>query len=374
MGYHRDGEFLNLPPFETEMRRRIWWQIVTYDTKLTMACGFKHSGIPTDFDTKPPLNLNDADLFPDASGELQSREGPTEMGFVLVMHRIIRHFLIEEARVTAESNILGQTPVSDSPMDPQSLERNILLVQTLEHDLMEIERRFISAAAGYAHAAALGIRPNLIARLRESLMPMQEQPEWGTEIFGPRDNLFKVMLGNFENITDALACMEPWGFGWFIKMHFQTEALASLSSLLYQRPTGSLSDRCWAAFEKCYAQRPEMLNLSQRSNVFQAQFTLKAFDMREKAFAAAGHIIDVPPFIAQLRQSLQPAGTSIAPASSSMAMDTETPMSHPSLIFSPGGQFHTPGPDEPLLAWNFWEGMAENGAFGNGQSFPGRPF
>lgn len=376
MGYHRDGERLKLPPFETEMRRRIWWAIVTYDAKLTMACGFKHITIPNDFDTKPPLNLNDADLFPDASGELQSREGPTEMGFVLIIYRLARYFLNEEARLTAESNILGQTAMPDSPLDPQAVERIILLVQTLDLDLKDIERRFISATAGNAHAAALGIRPHIIARLRESLMPMQEHPEWGTEIFGPRDNLFKIMLSNFENITDALTFMEPRGFAWFIRLNFHNEAVASLFSLLYQRPTGTLSDRGWVVLERTYAQNPELLNLSQRSNIAQAQFALKAFDVREKAFAAAGHFLEVPSFIAQLRQKLQPASSTTATGPPSMAMDTGTPMSYPSMDFSPDGQFQTPDPNHgSLLTWNFWEGMGETGGgFGNGQQFPGGPF
>lgn len=29
MGIHRDGEQFKLPPFETEMRRRLWWQVCT---------------------------------------------------------------------------------------------------------------------------------------------------------------------------------------------------------------------------------------------------------------------------------------------------------------------------------------------------------
>ena len=31
MGLHRDGSKLGLKPYDTEMRRRCWWQIVVLD-------------------------------------------------------------------------------------------------------------------------------------------------------------------------------------------------------------------------------------------------------------------------------------------------------------------------------------------------------
>jgi hypothetical protein len=34
MGMHQDGELLGLGPFESEMRRRVWWQILQIDTKF----------------------------------------------------------------------------------------------------------------------------------------------------------------------------------------------------------------------------------------------------------------------------------------------------------------------------------------------------
>jgi hypothetical protein len=33
LGLHRDGEVFNLPPFNVEMRRRLWWQVVTLDVR-----------------------------------------------------------------------------------------------------------------------------------------------------------------------------------------------------------------------------------------------------------------------------------------------------------------------------------------------------
>ncbi len=39
MGLERDGVSLGLPPFETEIRRRIWWLLKTHDFRTAELCG-----------------------------------------------------------------------------------------------------------------------------------------------------------------------------------------------------------------------------------------------------------------------------------------------------------------------------------------------
>lgn len=370
MGYHRDGEKLKLPPFETEMRRRIWWQIVNYDLKLTVDCGFKHQSIPADFDTKQPLNLNDADMYPDASGHLKSREGPTEMAFILVSNRLTEFLLDEESRLTVESTILGQgTP--DTPIDPYVMERNRLLVNTLEQDLLDIERRFLSPTAGNAHLAALGLRPHVISRLNDMMRPMNEAAEWGTEIFGPKDNLFKLLLCTSENIGDGYLHMKEWGFEWFIRLHFHLEIMASLSSFMYQRPISDFSDRAWRVFEILYREFPEMYNLSQRAHATQAQFTLKAWDAREQAYHNSGSMTQVPEFIVRLRQAVQQHSTPSASGAGIRAVDgvqddAQMPGMHSQpLSFMPEEQMGSNSVHSSFLTWDFLGNMGGMGDMGS---------
>lgn len=65
MGLDRDGVSLGLPPFETEMRRRIWWQLKTHDFRTAELCGLAKF---RDLDTGPkstkwPTNVNDDQLY-----------------------------------------------------------------------------------------------------------------------------------------------------------------------------------------------------------------------------------------------------------------------------------------------------------------------
>lgn len=87
MGLHRDGELLGLPPFETEMRRRVWWQIILIDTVYALMSGLGQSLLPRSWDTKRPNNIHDADLYPTMT-TLQPRSGPTDMIYCLVCYEM----------------------------------------------------------------------------------------------------------------------------------------------------------------------------------------------------------------------------------------------------------------------------------------------
>ena len=79
LGLHRDGTIFGLPPFECEMRRRLWWQLCILDFRNAEKHGTDMSIMAESFDTKRPLNINDSDLMQDAVVPPQARDGFTEM-------------------------------------------------------------------------------------------------------------------------------------------------------------------------------------------------------------------------------------------------------------------------------------------------------
>ncbi|KAH8646122.1 putative fungal-specific transcription factor [Xylariales sp. PMI_506] len=79
MGLHRDGSSLGLPPFETEMRRRLWWSVVHVDFRMADLLSTRPSLDIFASDTKFPLNVFDEDLQPDMSRPPAERTGITSM-------------------------------------------------------------------------------------------------------------------------------------------------------------------------------------------------------------------------------------------------------------------------------------------------------
>ncbi|PWI64315.1 hypothetical protein PCL_11286 [Purpureocillium lilacinum] len=112
-GYHRDGELISLSPFEAEMRRRIWWQIIVQDSTHAIASGLNSSLLPANWDTKEPQNLNDAGLISHATEPARSHDGPTEMAFCLILHRVYK-FMTEAGGYAGGMSALGEAIVEQT--------------------------------------------------------------------------------------------------------------------------------------------------------------------------------------------------------------------------------------------------------------------
>ena len=86
MGLERDGLALGVPPFETELRRRIWWLLKSHDYRTAELCGLAKF---RDYDSAPeatqgPININDDQLFPGMQALPAESDELTDAIFVAV--------------------------------------------------------------------------------------------------------------------------------------------------------------------------------------------------------------------------------------------------------------------------------------------------
>ncbi|KAG8158052.1 hypothetical protein KVR01_011813 [Diaporthe batatas] len=84
MGLHRDGTVFRLKPFETELRRRLWWYICVLDGHSSKYQEHEANLHQFFSDTKLPLNINDSDLHPDMTEPPEEVDGWTDMTFCMV--------------------------------------------------------------------------------------------------------------------------------------------------------------------------------------------------------------------------------------------------------------------------------------------------
>lgn len=84
MGLHRDGTNFGLAPYETEMRRRIWWHICVLDLRSSEDHGYEPEIHDWSYDTKFPSNINDADITPTQPEAPVERKGSSDMTFCLL--------------------------------------------------------------------------------------------------------------------------------------------------------------------------------------------------------------------------------------------------------------------------------------------------
>ncbi|KAJ5115053.1 hypothetical protein NUU61_000812 [Penicillium alfredii] len=89
-GYHRDpSQYSRISVFNKEMRRRIWMTIVELDLQIAIDRGMPPSVQSSDYDTFPPLNVNDDELHENSTEALESRplSEVTDASFQIVLGR-----------------------------------------------------------------------------------------------------------------------------------------------------------------------------------------------------------------------------------------------------------------------------------------------
>ncbi|KAH8586036.1 C6 zinc finger protein [Bisporella sp. PMI_857] len=306
MGLHRDGELLGLSPFETEMRRRTWWQIVMLDAKYAMMSGLTNSLLPRPCDCKMPKNLNDADIYPSATEWFQDRNGPTEMILCLVSSKI-GEFILQRSGLDGIVWRSEMGAFGPSPPSKDQLTEFKELAQDLENSLNNIMEKFCDPSAGPTHELAMQMKFLISNRMREMVRPPHEQPEWGNEITTPKDNLFKAAVCEIEQLVSQYPTTKKKGFLWFVQSFFQYNIFIYMVGQLRHRTSGSLVERAWEQIPLVYLYHRELLDISQESNVTLAAFVLRAWEARQEVLSArCGHQPDVPGYIKSLQDLMRP--------------------------------------------------------------------
>lgn len=304
MGLHRDGEALGLTPFETEMRRRVWWQILMLDTKYAMLSGLNYSQLPRHWDTKEPKNVNDADLFPMGTEPIQDREGPTEMIIILITNKVARFF----------NEVPGMEPIMlmsysaeafkgiDGAPTKEHIDSYRQKVGELGKILVETIDRFCDPAAGPLHEMAADIKNEVIEKLQLLMLPPQEQ-QYNDEIKTPNDNAFKIAVASIEHGIEQEFRTKDLGFAWFSRLHFQQNLFQYMVGQLYYRTSGKLVDKAWEVVPAAYDMYPDLYDISRKGHYQTAIFTLKAWRKREAVLRErTGLQPETPRFISKLSQ------------------------------------------------------------------------
>ncbi|KAJ3527315.1 hypothetical protein NM208_g10759 [Fusarium decemcellulare] len=115
-GLHREDSFLGLSKFEADMRRRLWWQLAIIEAPSAEDYSGEYNLLEMgSFDTHPPRNLDDAQLYPIMTEYPAERRGLTEMTFALARCQITSMY-----RCIADSRrFCGDTGKSYAELTPQ---------------------------------------------------------------------------------------------------------------------------------------------------------------------------------------------------------------------------------------------------------------
>ena len=257
MEMDRDGTLLGLSAFETEMRRRMWWQLIVLDAFFTEARGTSPIIRENAFDTLPPLNIND-DQLSDVAGVIGEEViGGTEMTFSKISQgaslAILRIFALNprSRKLQEETMAVFQA-------------REKLAAETAE---TMYSRWWANCKGNPLFWDCAGVASIIICRswlsLHRSIASLKPQ----TLKPAPHDYILAAAVCNME-LVEAQTDPANEPFRWYTRGYVPWQPLAIILSELCVQTSGWLVDRAWALVHSVYNLVSELIADSKSGSLF----------------------------------------------------------------------------------------------------------
>ncbi|KAL7911844.1 fungal-specific transcription factor domain-containing protein [Trichoderma velutinum] len=315
MGLHRDGEGLGLSPFDVQMRRRLFWQLLPLDGYAGQVSGTGISISPNSWDTKPPLNINDAQIYPSMTHQPEEPNGASEMIYCLTKAEL--------------SNLYNRTGVETKDAGGAVQLKASGELETL---IDEVEKNIETKYLRYCdiinplHLLVLGsVRSATNAvRLRNRIPPLMNHTIGDAE----RKQLCVLALKILD--TDCTLYGNPHlrRFRWKLKSVFLWDALICILTSLAK--VGIFSPKelnsIWNKTADVYSNHPEILDVKTAFQAAVGKLTLKAWAANPPSDATPE-----PEFITTLRSQRKAKVTSAPEKTEDAALHKEYGMNVSSL-------------------------------------------
>ncbi|KAI3534142.1 hypothetical protein CABS03_10144 [Colletotrichum abscissum] len=247
-GIHREGSLFGLSTFDIEMRRRLWWQIAVLDAPSAEDYSGEYNLLEmSSFDSQPPRNLNDIQLYPAMLEYPSETRGITEMTFTLARCQITSMY-----RCMADSRRHCEN-MSKSYAEMSQQERN----DWIDFCEQEFSQKFLQnySATNALHWVTMVLTRMLFHKVRlHGINPHVDSKD----ITEPtRKRLFAVAVEvielNCKLRTDPRT--RPWL--WLFSSYTQWHAFSLVLHWLRTDPLCKGSRRAWQAIEKATVLRWE---------------------------------------------------------------------------------------------------------------------
>ncbi|RBQ81704.1 hypothetical protein FVER14953_04271 [Fusarium verticillioides] len=241
LGLYRDGQQLGLSPFEVEMRRRLWWAIVSLDVRSAEEMGSDLIIGDKTFDTQLPSNINDTDIDPSFTETPTPRQGRTDSAICLSRYEI-----------TALSRGLFAAIAQMRPVDPEEVEKSLeererMLVEVYERMEDKFLKHLMREDDPIFWVASL-ISRIMMAKVGLIIYQPVLFPGMGPQVsYEIRSRLWQscIEIVEYSHILNIDPSCRQWR--WLFKSYRQWHAIACMLLELSKRPWGVTSERAWEA-------------------------------------------------------------------------------------------------------------------------------
>jgi hypothetical protein len=360
--------------FEAEMRRRLWWALVLYDSRISEMTDYKVTHLIPTWDCKIPSNVNDFDLRPEMTTRPTDQDTSTEALFA-VMRGAIGNFIRYNAwhldfvnpmlRHVAKATQHLVDPFDDNLHGLERLTEN----RYVKHCNPEIPLHYIT----------IWWARNYLAKYRFFLHCSRHSQSPDDQTPAQRDAILSYALRMLECDTALMSSPLTKGYRWLVQFHFPFPAYVRIVQDLRERPLGPQAEKAWATMNANYGVR--FVDMEPSANLLFKMFAssvLQAWAARHAALFGQDDVGDARRMIRDIKMKLgqvSPPVVSVDGASDLPPVQTSSVQSSEVQPLPSTGQYTNTYFDPSLAELNSdifdmdwssidWSAMSEMGRFG----------
>ncbi|OQV03375.1 Fungal Zn2-Cys6 binuclear cluster domain-containing protein [Cladophialophora immunda] len=307
MGMSLDGTLLGLSPFETEIRRRIWWQLRTHDFRAAELSGqakFRDFEV-NETTPKMPANVDDSDLYPAMSQAAVESTRPTQMIWCMVRSAMATFAAGQTAKIAKLRKVAF---TSDEYPAMDDLERKDHFIKGVEDMLETKYLRFCDPSQPLQLMALVGGRTatNLVRFMahhprrwayQDHVSASERQFVWG---------IATRLLEQYNMMQTDLHLRR---FAWHVPYFIQWHAVIHVLDTLRTDPLHLEAQSAWRLIDTLFENNLGVLLSVNRPIVAAVgNLCLKAFTVREDVLKKKQRVPSEPPeYITKLRKQREAA-------------------------------------------------------------------
>lgn len=240
LGLQRDGShFAHLTPYEVEIRRRVWWAVCMLDVRSSEDQGADLTIAHGSFDTRLPLNINDADIDLTTKEMPKETEGLSDMTISLVS--------------CCQCDVTRRMMAVSLKGGVDSLDEQAALLDEMQETMERNYLRYSNASGNIAYWAEVIVMRLVMAKMTLlTYLPVlfsSPNKHVSDEI---RTKLFVAALevAEYNHALNAEQACRQWR--WIFQTYSHWHAIVYLLLAAAQRPWSPLVERAWVALHSIW--------------------------------------------------------------------------------------------------------------------------
>ncbi|KAF2466207.1 uncharacterized protein BDR25DRAFT_269406 [Lindgomyces ingoldianus] len=314
MGIHSESALAKCTALEAELRRRLWWSLVLFDTRISEMADHKTATLAPTWDCRIPLNVNDSDLRPEMKVLPAVQEKSTDALFAVVRSELgefVRHTMFHLAFTSPALKPIFKTALNGLIQEADEL-------TTLEKTIEDKYLKFCDPENPLHFIAIWWTRAYLAkCRLLEHHSRYSNSSVQQTD--AQCDAAISHALRMLECDTQFRTSPLIKRFLWLAHLYFPFPAYIQIIQDLKRRPGSEHAEQAWEVMSDNYEARFGFLCKDSESPLFKifTKIVLQGWGAREAALSQLGEPLMPPRIVSSIRQRV-----------AQIAQNAQTPDTH----------------------------------------------